>query len=69
MKQREDRLELRKLDAEALTEQLRSIREELFKLRLRHASGQLEKTSQLTNLKRRIALILTLQKEAVAAAK
>ena len=46
------------------------IREELFKLRFQHATGQLENPVRMRTLRRELALVLTVQHEqAVAAAK
>ncbi|MDR1242970.1 MAG: 50S ribosomal protein L29 [Deltaproteobacteria bacterium] len=58
--------ELRKLSAEELRQKLTESRQELFNLRFRHATAQLENTSELPRAKRNIARILTLlgQKEA-----
>lgn len=46
------------------------IREELFKLRFQHATGQLENPVRMRTLRRELARVLTVQHEqAVAAAK
>ncbi len=55
--------ELRKLSAEQLKDKLAESRKELFDLRFRHATAQLEKTSNLPATKRDIARILTILKE------
>ena len=55
--------ELRKLSAEQLKDKLAESRKELFDLRVRHATAQLEKTSNLPATKREIARILTILKE------
>ncbi|BFR48876.1 50S ribosomal protein L29 [Nitratidesulfovibrio sp. HK-II] len=55
--------ELRKLSAEQLKDKLAESRKELFDLRFRHATAQLEKTSNLPATKREIARILTILKE------
>jgi len=55
--------ELRKLSAEQLKDKLADSRKELFDLRFRHATAQLEKTSNLPATKREIARILTILKE------
>lgn len=57
--------ELRKLSAEQLKDKLAESRKELFDLRFRHATAQLEKTSNLPATKREIARILTILKEKV----
>jgi large subunit ribosomal protein L29 len=46
------------------------IREELFKLRFQHATGQLENPARIRTLRRELARVLTVgQERAVAAAK
>ncbi|MDR3043648.1 MAG: 50S ribosomal protein L29 [Desulfovibrio sp.] len=55
--------ELRTLSAEQLKDKLAESRKELFDLRFRHATAQLEKTSNLPATKREIARILTILKE------
>lgn len=55
--------ELRKLSAEQLKDKLAESRKDLFDLRFRHATAQLEKTSSLPATKREIARILTILKE------
>jgi large subunit ribosomal protein L29 len=49
-------------DAELL-DQLRRSREEQFALRLQHATGELENTSQLGNVRHDVARLLTVAKE------
>jgi large subunit ribosomal protein L29 len=49
-------------DAELL-EQIRRSREEQFALRLQHATGELENTAQLGNVRRDVARLLTVAKE------
>lgn len=46
---------------EELTQRLKQSREELFNLRFQHASGQLENTSRLRQVRRDIARIMTVQ--------
>lgn len=55
--------EFESMDVNALQEKLVEIRKELFNLRFRHATGQLEKVSEIPAAKRRIARILTLIKQ------
>lgn len=55
MKTRDELIELRGLDEGELEEKVTSTEEELMNLRFRHASGQLEQTSQLKTLRRRVA--------------
>jgi large subunit ribosomal protein L29 len=63
MKTRDELKELRGLGEAELSERVSSVEEELMKLRFRHASGQLEKTSQLETLRRRVARMKTVLNE------
>ena len=60
--------ELRELDDEELRAKEKEFREEEFKLRFRHATGQLEKTNRLKALRRDIARVKTLIREKGASA-
>jgi large subunit ribosomal protein L29 len=51
--------EVRELDVEELQRRLADTRRELFNLRFQHATGQLENTGQLTQVRKNIARILT----------
>jgi large subunit ribosomal protein L29 len=51
--------EVRELDVEELEERLIATRRELFNLRFQHATGQLENTGQLKEVRRNIARLLT----------
>lgn len=55
--------ELRKLSTEELKTKLEENRKELFDLRFKHATAQLQKTASLPETKRNIARILTILKE------
>ena len=55
--------EFDKLSADALATKLAETRVELFNLRFKHATRQLESTAALSAAKRRIARILTLIKQ------
>ncbi|CCO25255.1 50S ribosomal protein L29 [Maridesulfovibrio hydrothermalis] len=55
--------ELRELDNAALEEKLAEFRKELFNLRFQHATAQLENTQRLSDVKKDIAKILTVQRE------
>jgi len=46
---------------EELEQRLKQSREELFNLRFQHATGQLENTSRLRQVRRDIARIMTVQ--------
>ena len=51
--------EVRELDVEELEQRLAATRRELFNLRFQHATGQLENTGQLKEVRKNIARILT----------
>lgn len=55
--------DLRKMSVEELNKSLKEARENLFNLRFKHATAQLEKVSNLPAAKRDIARILTILKE------
>lgn len=52
--------ELRKLSAEELKAKLAEQREELMQARFKHATAQLEKTSELKAMRRQVARISTI---------
>jgi large subunit ribosomal protein L29 len=52
-------IEARELDIEELEERLAATRRELFNLRFQHATGQLENTGQLKEVRKNIARLLT----------
>ena len=51
--------EARELDIEELERRIADTRRELFNLRFQHATGQLENTGQLKEVRRNIARLLT----------
>ena len=51
--------EIRELSLKELTDRKRELKEEAFNLRLQQQSGQLEKPSQLRELRREIARVET----------
>lgn len=55
--------ELRDLSAEELAVKEKEFREEEFKLRFKHATGQLEKTDRLRKLRKDIARVKTIIRE------
>jgi len=55
--------ELRDLSVEELAAKEKEFREEEFKLRFKHATGQLEKTARLRILRREIARVKTIKRE------
>ncbi len=62
--------ELRELGIDQLEVKEKEFRQEEFKLRFRHATGQLDKTGRLRQIKKDIARVMTIirekQKEASA---
>ena len=56
--------EIRELNAEELNQKLASLKEELFNLRFQHATGQLENPTRIKDVKKSIARIKTIQREA-----
>ena len=51
--------EVRELDVSQLEDRLAATRRELFNLRFQHATGQLENTGQIKEVRKNIARILT----------
>lgn len=56
--------EIRDLSAEELNQKLASLKEELFNLRFQLATGQLENPMRIKEVKKTIARIKTIQREA-----
>jgi large subunit ribosomal protein L29 len=59
--------EIRDLDVNGLKQKNAELSEELFRLKIRHASGQLESTVMLGRLRKDIARVNTVLKEKEAA--
>ena len=61
--------DLRDMDLASLVSELRATKQEALNLRFRNATGQLDNTAELRNVRRQIARINTLirQREIVAA--
>ena len=55
--------EARNFDDEQLVEKVREFREELFNLRFRNATGELENTARLREARRSLARTLTIARE------
>lgn len=55
--------EIRELDVDDLKQKEQGFVEELFKLRFRHASGQLESPAVIKKLKKDIARVKTIMRE------
>ncbi len=58
--------ELRDMSPEELEQKHRELQEELFRLRLRHGTAQLENTEKLVHTRRDIARVLTVRRERAA---
>ena len=56
--------ELRELTREELEQRLRETRQELFNLRMQQSMGQIEKPSRLRDLRRDLARMQTILREA-----
>jgi len=63
MKLTDTRKGLSGMSREDLTRRLEEARQDLFDLRFKHATGQLEKTARIPAAKREIARILTYMKK------
>ena len=55
--------EIRDMSAGELDQKVASLKEELFNLRFQHATGQLENTMRIREVKKTIARIKTVQRE------
>ncbi len=55
--------EVRNLDDDQLVDQVREFREELFNLRFRNATGELENTARMNIARKALARTLTIARE------
>ncbi len=55
--------ELRAVDSSSLEDKLREAKEELFNLRFQNATGQLDNTARLRQVRQEIARIYTVMRE------
>ena len=55
--------EARNMNDEQLVERAREFREELFNLRFRNSTGELENTARLRDARRALARVLTIARE------
>ena len=60
--------DLRALSADQLTDELLNLKKEQFNLRFQRATGQLENTARVTEVRKDIARIRTLQRSKTVAA-
>ena len=58
-----DLIDLRKKNLEQLNAELMTARESQFGLRIKHKTGQLNETTELTKVRKKIALIKTIINE------
>ena len=56
--------DIRNLSAAEMDQQISTLKEELFNLRFQHATGQLENPMRIREVKKTIARIKTVQREA-----
>ena len=61
--------DIRALSADQVTDELLKLKKEQFNLRFQDATGQLEKTARVREVRRQIARIKTIQAETKSAAK
>jgi large subunit ribosomal protein L29 len=55
--------EVRNLDDEQLVDRVREFREEIFNLRFRNSTGELENTARMSEARRSLARTLTVARE------
>ena len=55
--------DLRQLTAEELSARIRQLRESVFGLKIKHATGQLENTASLKTTRRDLSRALTVERE------
>jgi large subunit ribosomal protein L29 len=63
MKRKEFLKEIDELSAEALTERIESLSEELMKLRFRKAAGQLEQSHRVAQVRRMLSRAMTRERQ------
>ncbi|WP_419913461.1 50S ribosomal protein L29 [Hoeflea sp.] len=62
-------VDVRAMSADELTDELAKLKKEQFNLRFQRATGQLEKTSRIKEVRRDIARIKTIARQKAAEAK
>ena len=62
-------VDVRAMSADQLTDELAKLKKEQFNLRFQQATGQLEKTSRIKEVRRDIARIKTIARQKAAEAK
>ncbi len=69
MKSKERFSNLKAMSADQLSDELLNLKKEQFNLRFQRATGQLENTGRVREVRRDIARVKTLQRQKAAAAK
>jgi large subunit ribosomal protein L29 len=59
---------MREMTTEEMVKKESDLREELFKLRFQHVTGQLENPIRMRHLRRELARVMTIRREAAAKA-
>jgi large subunit ribosomal protein L29 len=55
--------DIRQMDTDAIHKEIDTLKKELFNLKFKHATGQLENTARLNTIKKDIARMLTILTE------
>ena len=69
MKSKQRTSDLKSMSKDQLSDELLSLKKEQFNLRFQRATGQLENTGRVTEVRRDIARVKTQQRQKTAAAK
>ena len=69
MKSKQRASDLKAMSADQLSDELLNLKKEQFNLRFQRATGQLENTGRVREVRRDIARVKTLQRQKTAAAK
>ncbi|SCY95968.1 50S ribosomal protein L29 [Microvirga guangxiensis] len=69
MKSKQRFSDLKAMSADQLSEELLNLKKEQFNLRFQRATGQLENTGRVREVRRDVARVKTLQRQKAAAAK
>ena len=69
MKSKQRASDLKSMSADQLSDELLNLKKEQFNLRFQRATGQLENTGRVREVRRDVARVKTLQRQKAAAAK
>ncbi|KFG68223.1 50S ribosomal protein L29 [Microvirga sp. BSC39] len=69
MKSKQRASDLKAMSADQLSDELLNLKKEQFNLRFQRATGQLENTGRVREVRRDVARVKTLQRQKAAAAK